>query len=126
MKPTHLTIDNYIDAQAPSAREPLHRVRAAIRKAVPAADESISYNMPTWKLNGERLLYCAAWKRHYSLYPATKRLLESFGNDLAPCEINKSTLKFPLDQPVPAQLIARIAKFRAQEIAAAKPKKSAR
>jgi uncharacterized protein YdhG (YjbR/CyaY superfamily) len=122
MKPTPLTIDDYIDAQPPAAREPLHRVRAAIRKAVPAADESISYNMPTWKLNGDRLLYCAAWKRHYSLYPATKRLLEAFRDDLAPYEINKSTIRFPLDHPVPTQLIARIAKFRAQEIAGPLPK----
>src|ERR1700689_848296 len=114
MKPTPLPSDDYIDPQPPAAREPLHRVRAAIRKAVPAADESISYNTPTWKLHGERLLYCAAWKHHYSLYPATKRLLEAFRDDLAPYEINKSTIRFPLDQPVPAQIIARITKFRAK------------
>lgn len=117
MKPTFPSIDDYIDAQALPAREPLHRVRAAIRKAVPAAEESISYNIPTWKLHGERLLYCAAWKHHYSLYPATKTLIEAFRDSLAPGTIDKSTLKFPLDQPVPTQLITRIAKFRAQEIA---------
>lgn len=121
MKPTFPSIDDYIDAQPLPAREPLHRVRAAIRKAVPAADESISYNMPTWKLNGERLLYCAAWKRHYSVYPATKRLLEAFRDDLAHYEINKSTIRFPLDQPVPTQLITRIAKFRAKELSERAP-----
>ena len=50
-------------------------MRATIRKAVPKAEESISYKIPTYKLRGERLLYFAGWKQHYSLYPATKRLL---------------------------------------------------
>ena len=60
-----------------------------------------------------------------SLYPATKRLLETFRDYLGDYEVNKSTIRFPLDQPVPTQLIARIARFRAQEIAGTKPKKSA-
>jgi len=125
MKPAHLTIDDYIVAQPSPPASPLHGVRAAIRKAVPGAVESISYNMPAWKLRGARLLYCAAWKHHYSLYPATKRLLETFRDYLGDYEVNKSTIRFPLDQPVPTQLIARIARFRAQEIAGTKPKKSA-
>jgi uncharacterized protein YdhG (YjbR/CyaY superfamily) len=64
MKPAHLTIDDYIVAQPSPPASPLHGVRAAIRKAVPGAVESISYNMPAGKLRGARLLYCAAWKHH--------------------------------------------------------------
>jgi uncharacterized protein YdhG (YjbR/CyaY superfamily) len=71
--------------------------------------------MPTYTLNNSRLLHFAAWKRHYALYGATKQLLASFQNDLAPYAIDKGTIRFPLSEPVPAKLIQRIAKFRAQE-----------
>jgi len=89
----------------------------AIRDAVPAAEEVISYKIPTYKLQGTAILYFAGWKRFYSLYPASKRLLAKFKEDLAPFEVNKSTLRFPFTQPVPVKLIASIAKFRVQEVA---------
>ena len=59
---------------------------------------------------------CLVWKKHYSLYPATARVLAEFQEELAPYEVNKSTIRFPLSGPVPVKLIARIAKFRASEI----------
>jgi uncharacterized protein YdhG (YjbR/CyaY superfamily) len=83
---------------------------------VPKAEESISYRIPTYKLERERLLYFAGWKRYYSLYPATKTMLEAFKSDLAPHEVVKSTIRFSLAEPVPVKLIERIAKFRAKEI----------
>ncbi len=110
------TVDEYIAAQPETAQRALSQVRSAIRKAVPKADESISYKMPTYKLNGERLLYFAGWKQHYSLYPATKTLLAAFKDDLKPYDVVKSTVRFSLAEPVPAKLIERFAKFRAQEI----------
>jgi len=116
MKREFETVDEYIEVQPETAQRVLSQVRSAIRKAVPEADESISYKIPTYKLNGERLLYFAGWKRHYSLYPATKRLLTAFKDDLKPYEVVKSTVRFSLAEPVPAKLIERIAKFRAQEI----------
>jgi uncharacterized protein YdhG (YjbR/CyaY superfamily) len=73
--------------------------------------------MPAYKLNGSPLLYFAAWKRHYSLYPASGELVSAFEDELAPYEIEKGTIRFPLSQPVPAKLIENIARFRAKEVA---------
>jgi uncharacterized protein YdhG (YjbR/CyaY superfamily) len=111
------TVDDYIAAQPEAAQSALEAVRAAIRKAVPEAQEIISYKMPTYKLHGARLLYFAAWKEHYALYAATSQVVAKFGKELAPYEIEKGTIRFPLSQPVPTKLIQRIAKFRAEEAA---------
>ena len=110
------SVDDYIAAQPAAAQPSLRRVGATIRKAVPKAEESISYGMPTYKLHGERLLYFAGWKKHYSIYPATKALLEVFKGDLESIEIANSTLQFSFATPVPVKLIERIAKFRAKEV----------
>lgn len=111
------SVDEYITSQPEAARPVLEQVRAAIRQAVPEAPESISYQMPTYKLDGEPLLYFAGWKHHYSLYPASKELLAAFEDDLAGYQVNKSTIRFPISGPVPVKLIARIAKFRVRELA---------
>jgi len=111
------SVDEYIASQPETTQPILKRVRKAIRKAVPAAEEVISYHMPTYKLRGDRMLYFAAWKQHYSLYPATERLVTQFKDALASYEIGKGTVRFPLSQPVPVNLIERIAKFRAKEVA---------
>ena len=112
------SVDDYIASQPEAVQSALEQVRDAIRKAVPKAEESISYKIPTYKVNGDPVLYFAGWKRHYSLYPASGLLLEAFQNDLGPYEKKKSTIRFPLTEPVPVRLIERIAKFRAKEIAA--------
>ncbi|MGA3042177.1 MAG: DUF1801 domain-containing protein [Bryobacteraceae bacterium] len=112
------SVDEYLAAQPETVRGILGRVRNAIRKAVPRAEETISYKMPTYKLDGDRLLYFAGWKQHYSLYPATERVVAAFQDELAPYEIDKGTIRFPLSQPVPVKLIGRIAAFRAKEVAA--------
>jgi uncharacterized protein YdhG (YjbR/CyaY superfamily) len=123
------SVDEYIAAQADAVQRMLGRVRSAIRKAVPGAEEVISYKIPTYKLHNCAMLYFAGWKQHYSLYPATERLLAAFKDEMAPYKVNKGTIRFPLSQPVPVKLIARIAKFRAKEVAerekakAAAPKK---
>ena len=123
------SVDEYIASQPETTQGVLNRVRSAIRKAVPNAEEVISYKIPTYKLPGGPVLYFAGWKQHYSLYPATGRVLAAFHDDLAPYEVNKSTIRFPLAEPVPVKLIERIAKFRAKEVAghekanAAAPKK---
>ena len=95
----------------------LKRVRSTIRKAVPQTDEVISYKIPAYKLHGRPVLYFAAWKQHYSLYPVTRRVLAAFKNELAPHDVRKNTIRFPFSQPVPVKLIAAIAKFRAREAA---------
>jgi uncharacterized protein YdhG (YjbR/CyaY superfamily) len=126
------SVDEYIAAQPEAAQGVLSRVRSAIRRAVPGAEEVISYKIPTYKLHGGPMLYFAGWKRHYSLYPATGLLVAAFKDDLAPYEVSKGTIRFPFSGPVPVRLIERIAKFRAKEAAernkakAAAPKKHRR
>ena len=121
MKTDHRTprnIDEYIADFPPAVQIVLKRVRSAIRKAVPKAEEAISYRIPTYKLHGRYVIYFAGWKRHYSLYPSTARLVAAFKDDLAPYEVNdKGTIRFPLSEPVPVKLIEGIAKFRAKEVA---------
>ncbi len=111
------SVDEYIATHPEDVQAILRRVRGAIRKAVPAAHEVISYQIPTYKLRSRPVLYFAGWKQHYSLYPATARLLAAFEDDLAPYEVDKGTIRFPLSAPVPVKLIERIAKFRAKEAA---------
>jgi uncharacterized protein YdhG (YjbR/CyaY superfamily) len=123
--PKFKSVDEYIAAQPASARAVLSRVRVAIREALPKAEETIAYNMPSFKLGGETVIHFAAWKKHFSLYPASAKLLAFFKKDLAAATINKSTIRFPLAEPVPAKLIARIAKYRVKELAERK-KKTAR
>lgn len=103
----------------------LKRVRSTIRKAVPGAEEAISYKIPMYKLHGGPVLYFAGWRRHYSLYPATDRVVAAFRDDLARYKVNKGTIRFPLSEPVPVGLIERIAKFRAKEVAEREKAKAA-
>jgi uncharacterized protein YdhG (YjbR/CyaY superfamily) len=111
------SVPEYITAQPNEARGVLTRVRGAIRKAVPKAEEVISYQIPAYKVNGRVAIYFAGWKHHYSIYPATKRLVTAFKKELSPYEVNnKGTVRFPLSGPVPVRLIAALAKFRAKEV----------
>ncbi len=122
---THFTsVDDYIDAQPDHVRGVLNKVRSIIRRALPKAEELISYQMPLYTLDGERVLFFAGWKQHYSLYPAGERLVVAFKGELAPYEIRKGTIRFPLSEPVPVKLIERIAKFRAKEASARKKRVS--
>lgn len=109
------TVDEYIAAQPETARVVLKRVRSTIRKALPGAVEVISYKIPAYKLRGGVVLYFAGWKQHYSLYPAGERLVAAFKDQLASYSVSKGTIRFPFSEPVPAKLIKRIAKFRAEE-----------
>jgi uncharacterized protein YdhG (YjbR/CyaY superfamily) len=111
------SVKEYIASQPEAVQRILGRLRNTIREAVPAAEEAISYKMPTYKLHGDPVLYFAGWKQHYSIYPATQRVVAAFKDELAPYEVNKGTIRFPLSQPVPVKLIGRIAKFRAKEVA---------
>ena len=111
------SVDEYIATHPEDVQAVLQLIRSTIRKAVPGAEEVISYQIPAYKLQGGRVLYFAGWKQHYSLYPASARLVAAFKEDLAPYEVNKGTIRFPLSEPVPVKLIERIAKLRAKEVA---------
>lgn len=112
------SVSEYIAAKPTHVQAALKIVRDTIRKAVPVAEETISYQIPTYKLSGRPMLYFAGWKEHYSLYPAGDAVLEAFPKELARYEIRKGTIRFPLSEPVPVKLIDRIAKFRAQRLKA--------
>ena len=115
-KTNFTSVDQYLAAQPAAMRRVLTRVRNTIRKALPGVEESISYQLPTYKLNGRPVIYFAGWKEHYSIYPSTRVVVETLGDALAPCEVEKGTIRFQLDEPVPVKLIASIAKLRAREV----------
>jgi uncharacterized protein YdhG (YjbR/CyaY superfamily) len=116
MRKANITnVDEYISAQPETAQVILQLVRRTLRKALPGAEEVISYKIPAYRLNGGIVLYFAGWKQHYSLYPTGKRMVTAFKDQLAPYKVSKGTIRFPLSEPVPVKLIERIAKFRAEE-----------
>jgi len=115
-RPKAVTVDAYLAGLGEAQREALTRVRAAILKSLPEAIESISYGIPTFKVDGRPVLYCAAFTEHYSIYPATTALVDALGAALEPYEYNgKGTIRFPLAGPVPSALITRIARLRRAE-----------
>jgi uncharacterized protein YdhG (YjbR/CyaY superfamily) len=114
LTPKFGSVDEYLAAQPEGAGGILERARAAIRGALPEAEETISYNIPTYKIHGRAVLYLAGWKRHYSIYPASAALVAEFQQELAAYEVEKGTIRFPLSEPVPVELIARLARFQAR------------
>ncbi|HEY1766037.1 MAG TPA: DUF1801 domain-containing protein [Terracidiphilus sp.] len=113
------SVDEYIASQPDPMHATLGLVRSTIRKALPRAEEVISYKIPAYKLHGKAVIYFAGWKHHYSLYPAGDLLQTAFKDELAPYKISKGTIRFPLSEPVPVKLIAQIVKFRAKAAAGA-------
>jgi uncharacterized protein YdhG (YjbR/CyaY superfamily) len=118
-------MDEYIAGFPNDVQQVLERIRTTIRRAAPDAEETISYQIPTFTLNGRYLVYFAAYKKHIGLYPAP-RGIEKFKKELSVYEGGKGTVRFPLDKPIPYALITKIVKFRVRknlEEAEAKGKK---
>lgn len=107
-------IDEYIAGFPKTTQKVLKQVRATIKKAVPTAGEKISYGIPTFTLNDRPLIYFAGFKNHISLYPAP-RGNEIFKKELSGYKGGKGTVQFPLDKPIPLNLITRIVKFKIKE-----------
>jgi uncharacterized protein YdhG (YjbR/CyaY superfamily) len=101
-------VDAYIAKQPIAAQPVLQRVRRIIRKVLPDAEETISYQIPTYKRDGQYVVYFAGWKKHWSLYPVTERVRANLASELAAYELSKGTVRFPLADPVPAKLVERI------------------
>jgi uncharacterized protein YdhG (YjbR/CyaY superfamily) len=122
---TPKTIDEYIAAFSPEVQEILEKIRRVVREAAPGAQEAISYQMPTFKLNGV-LVHFAAFKHHIGVYPPV-RGDAALEDAIAPYAGEKGNLRFPLDQPIPYDLIERIAQLRVkQNLAKASAKKARR
>ncbi|MBD0285902.1 MAG: DUF1801 domain-containing protein [Flavisolibacter sp.] len=116
-------IDEYITAFPEETGRLLNQIRSAIQKAAPQAEETISYAIPTFKLNGRPLIYFAGYKNHVAVYPVP-RGNDAFAEELATYKGGKGTAQFPLDKPPPLQLITRIVKFRMEENAVEKKEKA--
>ena len=116
------SIDDYIKSFPPGIQKLLQQVRTSIQKAAPGAEETIKYAMPTFMLNGN-LVHFAAFKNHIGLYP-TPNGIEAFKKELSVYKGAKGSVQFPLDQPMPLELIGKIVKYRvAENMAKAKKKK---
>jgi uncharacterized protein YdhG (YjbR/CyaY superfamily) len=107
------SIDDYIQGFRPEIQHVLKQVRNTIRKAAPKAQETISYRIPVFMLEGP-VVYFAAFKHHLGFYP-TSSGTRKFRKELAGYKGAKGSVQFPLDQPMPLDLIAKIAKFRVKE-----------
>lgn len=117
------TIDEYIAGFPGDVQEILKKIRATIREAAPGAEEAIKYQLPTFVLKGN-LVHFGAFKNHIGFYPAP-RGIEEFKDELSFYKGAKGSVQFPLDEPMPLDLISRIVRFRVQdnlERAAAKNK----
>ena len=107
-------IDDYILTFPPGTQKMLEEIRAAIRKAAPDATETISYQMPAFKLKGRNLVYFAGYKNHIGFYPVPSGM-EAFKKELSSYKQGKGSVQFPLDKPLPLDLINEIVKFRVME-----------
>jgi len=107
-------VDEYIAGFPSDVQEILEKIRMTIRKAAPDAVETISYQIPTFNLNGRYLVYFAAYKKHIGFYPVPIGNKE-FKEELSVYGAGKGTARFPLDKPIPFKLITRLVKFRAKE-----------
>jgi uncharacterized protein YdhG (YjbR/CyaY superfamily) len=107
------TIDEYIAGFPPDVQEILQKIRLTIRKAAPQAQETISYKMPTFTLNGN-LVYFAGFKNHIGFYPVPTGI-EKFKKELSVYKQGRGSVQFPLDKPIPYGLIRRIVQFRVKE-----------
>jgi len=114
MREHHATIDDYIEAFPEDVQVILRKMRQTIRDAAPRAVEAISYQMPTFKLNGRTLVHFAAFKSHIGFYPIPTGI-EAFKEELAPYKQGKGSVQFPLDKPIPYDLVERIVKYRVSE-----------
>jgi uncharacterized protein YdhG (YjbR/CyaY superfamily) len=107
------SIDEYIASHPQEIQRLLQALRATIRAAAPDAEEKISYQMPTFYLHGN-LVHFAAFKNHIGFYPAPQGI-ETFKEELSRYKGAKGSVQFPLDQPLPLDLVRRIVEYRAAE-----------
>ena len=120
----HGTIDEYVAAFPTDVQRVLQEVRATIRKAAPDAVEAMKYGIPTF-VQGENLVHFGGFKTHVGFYPSPSGI-EAFKKELSAYRGAKGSVQLPLDRPIPLRLIARIVKFRVQEVRQKAVKKRAR
>jgi len=124
MKETYLatatSVEDYLAALPDERRSAVQELRRTIRAAAPEATELISYQMPAFRSHGQFLVSHAAFKNHYSLFPASEAVVTGLGEELTPHLSGKGTIRFRADDPIPSALVTKIVKIRFAENAAAK------
>jgi uncharacterized protein YdhG (YjbR/CyaY superfamily) len=110
----YTNIEEYIGSFPPAIQEILRKIRQAVKEVAPQAEETISYNMPAFKTK-RVLVYFAAFKNHIGFFP-TASGIEAFKEELSGYKISKGTIQFPLNGPVPLDLIKKIVLFRVREV----------
>ncbi len=113
-RPGSASVDEYIAGFPPAVRAALEEIRAVIRAASPDATETISYGIPTFDLHGRHLVHFGGFAAHIGFYPVPSGI-EAFEDELKPFKAGKGTARFPLDRPLPVDLMRRIVEFRADE-----------
>lgn len=113
---TSHAFDEYLAGASPEHREMLGRLANQIRKAAPDTEEVISYRMPTFKYRGQPLLYFASFKQHCSLFPVTEGMLEACPDEIRRRRTGPGTIRFTVDDPLPAKVVTKLTKARLKEI----------
>jgi len=113
------SIDEYIRTFPEDVQDILEKMRRTIKKAAPQAVESISYQMPTFKLKGKSLVYFAGYKNHIGFYPIPSGI-EAFEEELSTYKQGRGSVQFPLSRPVPYDLVKKIVVYRSKEVLAKK------
>lgn len=109
------TIDEFISQYPFEVQAILQKIRAAIQKSAPGAEEAMAYGIPTFRLNGKNLVHFSAFKAHIGFYP-TPSGIEKFKKELSVYEGAKGSVKFPLTKPIPYALIGKIVQYRVKEV----------
>jgi uncharacterized protein YdhG (YjbR/CyaY superfamily) len=107
------TVDEYLSSFPADTGSVLRKMRTTIKEVVPDAEELISYNMPAFKLHGV-LVWYAAYKNHIGLYP-TSSAIKTFAQELSMYKTSKGAIQFPIDEPIPTNLVKKIVKFRVKQ-----------
>jgi uncharacterized protein YdhG (YjbR/CyaY superfamily) len=114
------SVDAYLADLADDRRAALETLRQTIKAAAPEATETIAYDMPAFRMNGHFLVSYAAFKNHYSLFPASGAVIEAIGRELTPYLVGSGTIRFPVvgSNPIPVALVTKVVTIRVAEIAA--------
>jgi len=110
-RPKVTDVDSYINNFPTTTKKALKQIRATIKKAAPKAEETISYQIPAYKYNGQILVYFAGYDHHIGFYP-TASGIENFKKEFAGYKSSKGAVQFPLDKPLPLNLVTKIVQFR--------------
>jgi uncharacterized protein YdhG (YjbR/CyaY superfamily) len=110
------SVDAYVAGLPDERRAVVEELRRTIRAAAPDAIESIAYEMPAFRANGRFLVSYAAFKNHYSLFPASDVVVKALGDELRPYLAGKGTIRFPANKAIPSALVTKVVKIRVAEL----------